>query len=97
MRINPYNVSAEQFGNMYQSFKILHAIRSSRQLDTYPKEIFMDVHNTLVTRILLTLSFIKINTWMGRPGGAALKFTPSALVVWGLPVRILRADLRTAY
>ena len=32
----------------------------------------------------------------GLPGGAVVKFAHSALAAWGLPVRILDVDLRTA-
>ena len=41
------------------------------------------------------LQFYLLNVCLwGQPGGAAVKFTQSALVAWGSPVRIPGADLR---
>ena len=37
----------------------------------------------------------KKGQYQGRPSGIAVKFMRSASAAWGLPVQILRTDLRT--
>ena len=46
-----------------------------------------------------TIKLLEANrgkSW-GRPGGTVVKFPPSTLAVWGLPVWIPAADLYTTY
>lgn len=72
-----------------KALKFWHAVCSSRQLDSYPKETYMTVHTNLATRILIRVSFTKINTERNAPKEETGRNIMSQIIDYDMTIKMI--------